>query len=320
MSVLSTSPEEAGTSIPADPVSADAARPLGPVVMHRLAEMHAYVSALREQGLTVGLVPTMGALHAGHLSLVDALQQEVDTVIVSIFVNPTQFAPGDDYDSYPRTLDADVELLATVGVDAVFAPTPAEMYPQGEPRTSILPGLPGRYFEGKTRPTHFAGALTVVNKLLNIVQPDVAAFGEKDFQQLVLVTNMVADLNLPVRILPVPIRRDTDGLALSSRNARLSETERVTALFLSKAVLAVQRQCVDGALPSEAKRVGLSLLEAQPGIEVDYLEIVEPQTFVPVADDVAGAARVILAARVGQVRLIDNAAVEIAGPSSEENA
>ncbi|MCD7101489.1 pantoate--beta-alanine ligase [Pseudoclavibacter sp. 13-3] len=317
---MSTSPEEADTPIPDGQAAADAAPALGPVVMHSIAEIRTYVSALREQGLTVGLVPTMGALHAGHLSLVEAVQREVDAVVVSIFVNPTQFAPGEDYDAYPRTLEADAELLATVGADAVFAPTRTEMYPQGELRTSILPGLPGRYFEGKTRPTHFAGALTVVDKLLNIVQPDVAAFGEKDFQQLVLVTNMVTDLNLPVRILPVPIRRDTDGLALSSRNARLSETERVTALFLSKTVLAVQRQCADGALPSEAKRVGISLLEAQPGIEVDYLEIVEPQTFVPVADDVAGTARVILAARVGQVRLIDNAAVEIAGPATKENA
>lgn len=256
-------------------------------------------------GATVALVPTMGALHTGHLSLVAAAHERADLVVVSIFVNPLQFAQGEDYDQYPRTLDADLDLLAAAGVDAVFAPQPAAMYPHGMNQVVIEPGPVGHVFEGRIRPTHFSGALTVVNKLLNVFRPDVALFGQKDAQQLFLVRAMAEQLNIPVRVVGMPIVRDPDGLARSSRNRYLSPGERDSALALSRAIRHAEA-CAGQDVRSVLGVVQATLSE-ESGLSLDYAAIVDEATFQPVDDAFSGEGRLILAARVGGTRLIDNA-------------
>lgn len=262
--------------------------------------------AMRKAGRPVVLVPTMGALHEGHLSLVQAAQQIPGAlVVVSIFVNPLQFAEGEDLDAYPRTLDADVEKLKAAGVDAVFAPNPREMYPNG-PRTTIHPGEAGRILEGAHRPTHFAGVLTVVNKLFTITHCDHAFFGEKDYQQLLLIQQMVTDLNMEVQVHGVPIVREADGLAKSSRNVYLSAEERELALTLSAALTAgafVAEQGAEAVLQTAG-----SILDATPDVEVDYLELRGTDLSDCPAD---GEARLLVAARVGTTRLIDNVGVPL---------
>ncbi|MGV0383332.1 pantoate--beta-alanine ligase [Corynebacterium sp. 22_2729] len=262
--------------------------------------------AMRKAGRPVVLVPTMGALHEGHLSLVQAAQQIPGAlVVVSIFVNPLQFAEGEDLDAYPRTLDADVEKLKAAGVDAVFAPNPREMYPNG-PRTTIHPGEAGRILEGAHRPTHFAGVLTVVNKLFTITHCDHAFFGEKDYQQLLLIQQMVTDLNIEVQVHGVPIVREADGLAKSSRNVYLSAEERELALTLSAALTAgafVAEQGAEAVLQTAG-----SILDATPDVEVDYLELRGTDLSDCPAD---GEARLLVAARVGTTRLIDNVGVPL---------
>lgn len=246
----------------------------------------------------------MGALHDGHLTLVDEAKKLGDIVVVSIFVNPLQFGPNEDLSTYPRTLDADVAQLADRGVSLVFAPTPAEMYPDGDVSTRVVAGDAGSTFEGRTRPGHFDGMLTVVSKLFHIVSPDVAVFGEKDRQQLFLVKRMVRDLNVPVEVHGVPIVRAEDGLALSSRNAFLSDAERRSALTLSRALEAAasaQDNGIDAVLSAAQ-----SVLDAEPTIDLDYLAAVDPATFTPVTSPYAGSSVVLVAARVGATRLIDN--------------
>lgn len=262
-------------------------------------------SALRKTARPVVLVPTMGALHAGHLSLVKAAQRIPGAiVVVSIFVNPLQFAEGEDLDAYPRTLEADVEKLKAVGADAVFAPSPREMYPNG-PRTVIHPGEIGTILEGKTRPTHFAGVLTVVHKLFHITNASHAIFGEKDYQQLMVIQQMVTDLNLDIQIIGAPIVRENDGLALSSRNTYLSDAERELALTLSAAL--TSGAYVAGQGPDAVVAAARAVIEAVPEIELDYLELrgaglgeVDPE----------GANRLLVAARVGTTRLIDNIGID----------
>ncbi|WP_273408765.1 pantoate--beta-alanine ligase [Corynebacterium ureicelerivorans] len=245
----------------------------------------------------ISLVPTMGALHDGHLALVRAAAALGNPVVVSIFVNPLQFAPGEDLDTYPRTLPEDVAKLEALGVDAVFAPAPETMYPHG-PRTTVQPGPLGSVLEGATRPTHFAGVLTVVAKLFALTRATDAFFGEKDYQQLALIRQMVEDLHLPVRIHGCPIVRDTDGLALSSRNRYLSAQERAIAL-------AIPRALATGSL-LEAR----SLLDATKGLELDYLVTTAPDmTDLPA--DYTGPARMLVAAKVGATRLLDNAPIEV---------
>lgn len=305
--------EQSSTTLVTTPSSASS-----PVLTHSVADARAAVRRLRERGLSIALVPTMGALHAGHLSLVELARTQADVVVVSIFVNPVQFGPTEDLAAYPRTLDDDVRLLAGSAA-VVFAPSAEEMYPDGWPQTLVTPGEIATRYEGALRPGHFAGVLTVISKLFHIVQPDIAVFGEKDAQQLAVVRRMVADLDVPVRIVGAPIRRDTDGIALSSRNRYLSESERATALFLSRAITAVAEQARDGVHPSAARAVGISLLEAQAGIEIDYLDIVDESTFTAVDDDFTGDARVIVAARVGTTRLIDNTPAHF-GTGTEETA
>lgn len=252
------------------------------------------------------LVPTMGALHDGHLALVRAARRVPGAVVVvSIFVNPLQFGVNEDLDAYPRTLDDDLEQLRDEGVEVVFTPTVSAMYPDG-PRTSVYPGPLGTELEGASRPTHFAGMLTVVLKLLQIVRPDRAFFGEKDYQQLVLIRQMVADFNVDVRIVGIPIVRESDGLAMSSRNRYLGPEEREQASALSSALLAGMYAASGGAGPAlDAVR---AVLDEVPAIDVDYLEVRGPQ-LEPAPP--SGPARLLVAARLGATRLLDNIAIDL---------
>lgn len=281
----------------------------GTVTVHRSPAAIAPVSrALRGAGRRVLLVPTMGALHDGHRQLIrHARRMPGSTVVaVSIFVNPTQFGPGEDLDRYPRTMDADLEACREEGVELVFAPAVADMYPGGGGGTSVTPGPLGAQLEGRTRPGHFAGMLSVVAKLFHIVAPDAAVFGEKDYQQLVLVSNMVRDLNVPTSIVGVPIVREPDGLALSSRNVHLSPDDRARAPVLHRALTAGAGVSARGAAAVLA--AARAVLGEEPAVEVDYLELRDPQLGPPPA---AGRARLLVAARVGSSRLIDNVAVQL---------
>lgn len=266
--------------------------------------------ALRSTGRRVTLVPTMGALHDGHLALVRAARKVPGAVVVvSIFVNPLQFGAGEDLDAYPRTLDDDLALLRAAGVDVVFTPTAAAMYPDG-PRTAVHAGPLGAELEGAARPTHFAGMLTVVCKLLSIVNPDRVFFGEKDYQQLVLVRQLVADLNLDVTVVGVPTVREPDGMAMSSRNRYLQPAQREAATALSAALAAGEYAAVDGA--AAALDAAAAVLAAAPAIDVDYLQL-RGVDLGPAPTD--GPARLLIAARVGATRLLDNAAITLGFPA-----
>lgn len=258
---------------------------------------------------TIGLVMTMGALHAGHLSLVQAAKTVSDHQVVSIYVNPLQFAPGEDYEAYPRDLEADCALLETVGgVDVVYNPIDDDIYPR-EPLVRINPGPVATVYEGKTRPTHFAGVLQIVHKVFNLVRPDFAWFGQKDAQQLALIRTMVADLNMPLEIKAVPIKREDSGLAMSSRNQYLSEAEREDALTLSRALSAGVDAAKNGANAPAALAAARAVVDANPNVKLDYLDLVDDETFIPLVG--AGQGRFIIAAWVGATRLIDNMEVTI---------
>lgn len=279
-------------------------------------EMKALTCEARSHGKSVGLVPTMGALHKGHVSLVRQAKQQCDVVVVSIFVNPTQFGPGEDYERYPRDLDKDLQLLNAYNIDAVFSPTPGEMYPEGF-QTFVEPGPLAGDFEGASRPGHFRGVVTVVIKLFNIVQPDMAYFGQKDFQQVVVIRRMAEDFNLNVRLVICPIVRDEDGLAISSRNAYLNPAQRKAALALSQSLHRAEELVHAGVddtedILEEMRRV----LAAEPRVKSDYLAIVNPVRLKPVSRVTAGAAALV-AARVDSVRLIDNTILGPSGASPE---
>jgi pantoate--beta-alanine ligase len=262
--------------------------------------------ALRHTGRRVMLVPTMGALHVGHLALVRAAKLVPGSVVVvSIFVNPLQFGADEDLDAYPRILEEDLALLRGEGVEIAFTPSASAMYPYG-PRTTVYPGPLGFELEGAARPTHFAGMLTVVCKLLQIVAPDRVFFGEKDYQQLVLVRQMVADLNVDVRVVGVPIVRENDGLAMSSRNRYLNAAERELAGVLSAALLAGTHAAAAGA--DAALQAAGAVLSAVPAIDVDYLEVRDSLLGPAPA---TGAGRLLVAARLGKTRLLDNVAIDI---------
>ncbi|WP_156661528.1 pantoate--beta-alanine ligase [Mycobacterium sp. 852002-51163_SCH5372311] len=262
--------------------------------------------ALRHTGRRIMLVPTMGALHDGHLSLVRAAKRVPGSVVVvSIFVNPLQFGAGEDLDAYPRTLDDDLALLRGEGVEIVFAPTAAAMYPDGL-RTTVQPGPLAAELEGGPRPTHFTGVLTVVLKLLQIVRPDRVFFGEKDYQQLVLIRQMAADLNLDVAAVGVPTMREADGLAMSSRNRYLDPAQRELAGTLSAALLAGMNAAPAGA--QAALDAAGAVLDAVPALAVDYLEVRGVDLGPAPA---CGAGRLLVAARLGTTRLLDNIAIEI---------
>jgi len=275
------------------------------VVAERISDVRREVAAARERGRRVALVPTMGALHAGHASLLAAARADGGCVVASIFINPTQFGPGEDFTKYPRPLDRDLAACAREGVDLVFTPTADEMYPSGFATTIRVTGMSEKMC-GAFRPGHFDGVCTVVAKLLVIVRPDVAYFGEKDAQQLAIVRRMVADLNLPVEIRGCPLIREPDGLALSSRNVHLSPAEHRQALALS-AALAEAREVLLAA-ERDAARLGARVrgrLAAAEGVDLQYVAVVDPDTL----DDLARIGRQVLvavAAKVGTTRLIDN--------------
>jgi pantoate--beta-alanine ligase len=285
--------------------------PQRPQLLTTIAQVREIVASERAAGRRVSLTPTLGALHAGHLSHLTRAAELADTRIVSVFVNPLQFGPNEDLAKYPRTLDDDLDRLGELGVPYVFAPSADEMYPDGEPEVRVSAGKIGTLYEGRSRPGHFDGVLTVVAKLLLIVQPDVVTFGEKDAQQLYLVRRMVRDLNIPVRVEPIEIVREDDGLALSSRNRYLDDRERRAARVLSAALDAAASSADQGidAVVAAAQ----STLMGEQLVELDYLKIVNPETFLPADDGYRGPALVLVAARVGTTRLIDNERIALAG-------
>ena len=270
-----------------------------------IASLRARLAKERATGRTIGLVATMGSLHAGHLSLVDAARQSSDCVILSAFVNPLQFGPHEDFARYPRDPIRDRDLAAARGVDVLFTPSAAEMYGAGSD-VRVVAGEVGSRLEGAVRPGHFDGVLTVVAKLFNIIAPDIAFFGQKDIQQVTLVRRMIRELDFAVRLTVVPIQREPDGLALSSRNTYLSPTERASALALSRALRAVAAEWRDGETDAGVLRARMEeILHAEPGVVVDYVVIAEPERLAPVTRAVAGII-VAVAALVGRTRLIDN--------------
>ena len=269
-------------------------------------EVSAVTKALRATGRRIMLVPTMGAFHEGHLTLVRTAKRVPGAVVVvSIFVNPLQFALDEDLDAYPRTLDDDLAALRAEGVEIAFTPTVADMYPEG-PRTMVAPGPLGAELEGASRPTHFAGVLTAVLKLYEVVRPDRVFLGEKDYQQLTLIRQMVTDLNLSLQVVGVPIVRESDGLAMSSRNRYLDAVQREQAGALSAALLAGMYAASTGA--SSSLEAASAVLEEVPALEVDYLEVRDAMLGPAPAE---GAGRLLVAARLGRTRLLDNIAIEI---------
>ena len=279
-----------------------------PQVIRAVAPLRAWVSRVRAKGETVALVPTMGALHKGHLALVRLAHRRADHVVVSIFVNPTQFGPTEDFSSYPRTWDADIAALSQLSVDAIWAPNIASMYPEGF-ATRIVPGGPAiAGLEDKFRPHFFGGVATVVAKLFTQVAPDIAVFGEKDFQQLRVVTRMARDLDLPLRVIGAPTVREKDGLAMSSRNAYLSADERTIAPTLYRLLQECAAQLKIGQSLAELLGEGEAEIE-RAGFSVDYLEARHAETLAKIATIADGPVRLLVAAKLGRTRLIDNVAV-----------
>ena len=277
--------------------------------LRTIADVRAHVAAARRAGRTIGLVPTMGAFHAGHQALMAAAREACDEVVVSLFVNPAQFDEAADLDAYPRTEQTDAAIAAELGVDVLFAPPVGEIYPAGF-ATSIRVGRLGAVLEGAERGSgHFDGVCTVVAKLFNIVAPDVAYFGQKDAQQVVVIRRMVRDLDLPVRIETVPTVREPDGLALSSRNGRLGARDRERALALRRGLDAAHAAISGGEPDPAAVEAAGRAAMAGSGVEPEYFTVVDPDTLERV-DRVAGRVLVVVAARVGPARLIDNVLIE----------
>ncbi|MPZ61309.1 MAG: pantoate--beta-alanine ligase [Propionibacteriales bacterium] len=283
-----------------------------PVIARTRDELDAVLKDARSPDAPLAFVPTMGAMHAGHEALLREGRQQGETLVASIFVNPTQFGPGEDLSRYPRTFDADLAMCAREGADVVFAPEPDQVYRDGDPLVTVDPGPLGGELEGRFRPTHFRGVLTVVAKLFGLVRPDVAVFGQKDYQQLVLVRRMVRELALGTRIVGVETVREFDGLALSSRNAYLSPDRRRDALGLSHALRAGVSAAADGRV-AVLKAAGAALM-SYPGLTIDYLELRSPDL---ASAPEAGEARLLIAGRVGAARLIDNLPLTL-GDGSEE--
>jgi pantoate--beta-alanine ligase len=273
-------------------------------------ELRARLDAARADGQTVGFVPTMGYLHAGHASLMAAARAATDVVVASIFVNPLQFAPTEDLDAYPRDLDGDSALAEREGVDVLFVPSGDEMYPEGLVRTSVSVVQVSEPLEGRSRPSHFAGVATVVAKLFAIVGPCAAYFGEKDFQQIAVVRQMVSDLSIPVDVVACPTLREPDGLAMSSRNAYLTPEERIAAPVVH-AALQMGRADIDAGErdPAKVRALMADLIGAEPLAALDYAEVVDARTL-QVVDPLAGDLRLLAAVRFGKARLIDNVAAK----------
>jgi pantoate--beta-alanine ligase len=277
-------------------------------ILSSATDARSAVRAAKQQGKVVGFVPTMGALHAGHISLVKAAKSRCDFVAVSIFVNPTQFGPNEDLARYPRTLEADREKLQEEGVDLLFAPSVEEMYPAGAVSFVMVQGISDR-LDGRSRSGHFHGVSTVVAKLFNIVEPNVAFFGQKDAAQAAIIKSMVRDLMFPVEIVVQPIVREADGLALSSRNVYLSPQERAQALVLSRSLGEVEARYRAGERNSaKLIEIGRKAFASEPTVRVDYIEVVDPETLEAVPS--AEGSLVAVAAFVGATRLIDNLVLE----------
>ena len=275
-------------------------------LIRTVGELRARLREARRAAKSIGLVPTMGALHEGHRSLIRRSVDENALTAVSVFVNPTQFAPGEDIEKYPRPLADDLNACEDEGADVVFAPTPEEMYPEGFGTFVEVEGL-GKVLCGRARPTHFRGVTTVCAKLFGMTGADRAYFGEKDYQQLVIIRRMVADLDMPVGIVGCPIIREESGLALSSRNAYLSEAERAEALVLHRSLLEAKRLAGEAGVTraAELTRAMRDVIAKAPQAEIDYVEVVDPETLAPV-DVLTAEARAMVAVRIGTTRLIDN--------------
>lgn len=279
-------------------------------IICNIGEMRAYIGAAKREGKTVGLVPTMGFLHDGHLALMKAARKECDLVVASIFVNPTQFGVGEDYEQYPRDLDRDAALAQGVGVDMIFAPSVAEMYPKGY-HTFVQVESLTVHLCGASRPGHFRGVTTVVTKLFHIIEPDAAYFGQKDAQQVTVIERMTEDLNMPVRIVRVPIVREEDGLAMSSRNVYLSPEERQQALVLSRSLAAAKTLVEKGERNGTVIRNHIkSMIDQAPLARIDYMETVRGETMEPI-DQLTGKVLIALAVKFGKTRLIDNVLLEV---------
>lgn len=279
-------------------------------LVHTRADLHAAIAGARSNAPgEVGVVMSLGALHDGHRALIRAARERCDLVVVTVFLNPLQFAPGEDLSRYPRTLDSDVAICTAEGVDLVFAPDVDEVYPGGPPMVLVQAGTLGDVLEGASRPGHFDGVLTVVAKLLHITAPDVTFFGRKDAQQVLLVRRMVADLDFPCEVVTIPTVRDDDGLALSSRNVYLTPGDRSVALTLFRALSAGAAAAAEG--PAAVRRAALEVLDSSSDVGLDYLALVDPATLQDVPDAFQGTALLAVAARVGTTRLIDNTAVDL---------
>jgi pantoate--beta-alanine ligase len=275
------------------------------LILHTINETREFVSDVKREGKSVGLVPTMGYFHEGHLSLMQQAREDNDIVVVSLFVNPTQFGPGEDFDRYPRDLQRDAQMAEEVGVDLIFNPSSEEMYPPGY-QTYVEVEELSKGLCGAFRPGHFRGVATVVLKLFNIVQPDRAYFGEKDYQQLKVIQRMVRDLNVPVEIISMPIVREPDGLAMSSRNTYLSPVEREAALVLSKSLRYAQDLVDQGVTSvSDLREKVEEFIRREPLAQIDYVAVVDPETLEPL-NVLEDKALVALAVRIGKTRLIDN--------------
>ena len=275
------------------------------LTVRSVSDVRRHLDPLRLQGRVIGLVPTMGALHQGHASLIERARAECDTVVVSIFVNPLQFGPGEDYLRYPRPIEKDLVICREKGTDLVFAPDVSDMFGSSQVTFVEVTGLDA-YLCGAFRPGHFRGVATVVLKLFDIVQPGRAYFGEKDYQQLCIIQRMVQDLNLTVAIVPMPILREPDGLAMSSRNAYLQPAERASATVLYRALAAARERVQSGVRSAEAiKEAGRRVLSGDPSVRPEYFEIVDPRELQPVSE-IAGPVRIAGAMWVGKTRLIDN--------------
>jgi pantoate--beta-alanine ligase len=277
--------------------------------LRTIAEMRAASRQARQSGKRLGFVPTMGALHEGHLSLVRAAHQATDVVVASIFVNPTQFGPNEDLAKYPRSFERDCELLEKEGVERLFAPSVQEMYPSGAVTWVLVEELSNK-LDGRSRPGHFRGVSTVVSKLFHIVEPNIAFFGQKDAAQAAIIRRMVLDLNLPVEVAVCPIVREPDGLAMSSRNAYLDSQQRQKALVLHRSLMRVQELLERGEISAHIlASEGRNEFNADPSVRLDYFEIVNPDTLDPI-EDISNGALIAVAAYIGSTRLIDNTLVK----------
>ena len=280
-------------------------------LVHTVVELREEVAQAKTQGLTIGLVPTMGALHEGHASLIAAANKENDFVVVSIFVNPTQFGPNEDLDAYPRTLEADCKLAEKMGANVVFAPSPKEMYPSSDDTWVEVTGDITKVLCGRTRPIHFRGVTTVVTKLFNLAQPDRAYFGQKDAQQVEVLKRMVKDLFFPLTLRVMPIIREADGLAKSSRNTYLSAEEHTAALVLSRSLKAAKAMYEAGERDAAKITAAVTAdIEKEPMSNIDYVEIYALPGLEPVATPMVGSNLLAVAVKFGTTRLIDNVVLE----------